>query len=118
MCLEKTCTQKFTAAVFEIAKTMFYIFVFFNFWLRWVFVAACGFSLVAASGGPSSISVRGLLMAGASPVVACGLQAHRLQSAQHVDSVVVAHGLSCSKACGIFPDQGSNPCPMYWSADS
>ena len=23
-------------------------------------------------------------------------------------SVVVAHGLSCSVACGIFPDQGSN----------
>ena len=21
------------------------------------------------------------------------------------------HGLSCSAACGIFPDQGSNPCP-------
>ena len=26
-------------------------------------------------------------------------------------SVVVAHGLSCSAACGIFPDHGSNPCP-------
>ena len=23
----------------------------------------------------------------------------------------MAHGLSCSMACGIFPDQGSNPCP-------
>ena len=22
----------------------------------------------------------------------------------------MAHGLSCSAACGIFPDQGSNPC--------
>ena len=26
-------------------------------------------------------------------------------------SVVVMHGLSCPKACGIFPDQGSNLCP-------
>ena len=26
-------------------------------------------------------------------------------------SALVAHGLSCSTACGIFPDQGSNPCP-------
>ena len=26
-------------------------------------------------------------------------------------SVVVARGLSCSVACGIFPDQGLNPCP-------
>ena len=20
-------------------------------------------------------------------------------------------------ACGIFPDQGSNPCPLHWQAD-
>ena len=33
-------------------------------------------------------------------------------------SVVVAHGLSCSVACGIFPDQGSNPRPLHWQADS
>ena len=32
--------------------------------------------------------------------------------------VVVARGLSCSVACGIFPDQGSNPCPLHWQADS
>ena len=33
-------------------------------------------------------------------------------------SVIVAHGSSCSAACGIFPDQGSNPCPLHWQADS
>ena len=33
-------------------------------------------------------------------------------------SVVVAPGLSCSAACGIFPDQGSNPCALPWQADS
>ena len=33
-------------------------------------------------------------------------------------SVVVAHRPSCSAACGIFPDQGSNPCPLHWQADS
>ena len=32
-------------------------------------------------------------------------------------SVVVVHGLSCSAACGTFPDQGSNPCPLHWQAD-
>ena len=26
--------------------------------------------------------------------------------------------LCCSAACGIFPDQGSNPCPLHWQADS
>ena len=33
-------------------------------------------------------------------------------------SVVVAHGPSCSAACGIFPDQGLNPYPLHWQADS
>ena len=38
----------------------------------------------------------------------CGVQA----------SIVVAHGLSCSDACGIFPDQGFNPCLLHWQVDS
>ena len=33
-------------------------------------------------------------------------------------SVVVAQGLSCSIACGIFPHQGSKPCLLHWQADS
>ena len=33
-------------------------------------------------------------------------------------SVVVAHGPSCSAACGIFPDQGSNPCPLQLAGRS
>ena len=40
---------------------------------------------------------------------------HGLQS---LDSVVVAHGLSCSAACRIFLGQGSNLCPLNWQADS
>ena len=32
-------------------------------------------------------------------------------------SVVVALGLSCSMACGIFPDQGSNPHLLHWQVD-
>ena len=47
----------------------------------------------------------------ASVVVALGLQS--------AGSVAVVHGLSCSAARGIFPDQGSNPCPrLHWQADS
>ena len=30
----------------------------------------------------------------------------------------MAHGPSCSAACGIFLDQGSSPCPLHWQADS
>ena len=40
---------------------------------------------------------------------------HGLQSPS---SVVVAHRLSCPEACGVFLDQGLNPCPSYWQADS
>ena len=42
----------------------------------------------------------------------------RSTGSRRAGSVVVAHGLSCSAACGIFPDQGSNPCPLHWQADS
>ena len=30
----------------------------------------------------------------------------------------MVHGLSCSTACGIFPDPGSNPYLLHWQADS
>ena len=46
---------------------------------------------------------------------ALGTQASVLQ---HADSVVVFQGLSCSAACGIFLEQGPNPCPLHWQADS
>ena len=29
----------------------------------------------------------------------------------------MTHGFSCSGACGIFLDQGFNPCAMHWQAD-
>ena len=32
--------------------------------------------------------------------------------------VVVAHRLSCAKACGIFPDQGLKLCPLHWQVNS
>ena len=42
----------------------------------------------------------------------CGLRA--LESG----SVVVVQGLSCTKACEIFPEQGLTPSPLHWQADS
>ena len=44
-----------------------------------------------------------------SVVVACRLQSMGL--------LVVVPGLSCSTACGIFLDQGLNPCPLHWQVD-
>ena len=84
--------------------------LFCFFWLCWVFVSVRGLSLVAASGGHSSSRCAGLSLS--RPLL--------LQSAgsRRAGSVVVAHGPSCSVARGIFPDQGSNPCPLHWQADS
>ena len=52
-----------------------------------------------------------------SVVVACGLIVviPRLYS---TGSVVVVRGCSCSAACGIFLDQGWNPCVLHWQVDS
>ena len=69
-----------------------------------------GLSVVAASGGYSSSWCAGLSLS--RPLLL------RSTSSRRAGSVVVAHGPSCSGACGIFPDQGSNPCPLHWQADS
>ena len=83
---------------------------FFYFWLCWVFVSVRGLSLVAASGGHSSSQCAGLSLSRLLLLQSTG--------SRRAGSVVVGHGPSCSAACGLFPDQGSNPCPLHWQADS
>ena len=36
---------------------------------------------------------------------------------QSTVSTIVAHGCSCSRACGIFLDQGLNSCLLHWQMD-
>ena len=94
-------------------KRLYHLFKFYLFiysWLCWVFVSVRGLSLVAASGGHSSSRCAGLSLS--RPLLLWSTGSRR------AGSVVVAHGPSCSAACGIFPDQGSNPCPLHWQADS
>ena len=69
-----------------------------------------GLSSVAASGGHSSSRCAGL-----SPSRPLLLWSTGSRCA---GSVVVAHGPSRSVACGIFPDQGSNLCPLHWQTGS
>ena len=87
-----------------------FFFNLFILWLCWVFVSVRGLSLVVASGGHSSSRCAGL-----SPSRPLLL---RSTGSRRAGSAIVAHGLSYSMACGIFPDQGSNPCPLHWQADS
>ena len=107
-----------------------------SIYLIYLFLAALGLRYCARAfsscgkQGPLLVAVCRLLIAVASLVAEHGLQAHGLQQLWHAGSVVVAHGLqsagslfvvhglSCSTACGIFPDQGSNPCPLHWQVDS
>jgi len=65
-----------------------------------------GFSLVATSRGYSLVAVHGLLIAAASLIAE-----RRLQG---TGSRAVALELSCSAACEILPDQGSNLCLLHW----
>ena len=69
-----------------------------------------GLSLVAASGGHSSSRCAGLSLSRSLLLRSTG--------SRRAGSVIVAHGPSCSAACGIFPDEGSNPCPLHWQVDS
>ena len=99
------------------APTCISICTFFFFKLINLFIFGCvgssflwGPSPVAASGGHSSSRCAGLSLSW--PLLLWST------SSGHGGSVVVAHGPSCSAACGIFRDQGLNPCALHWQADS
>ena len=100
-------TREVPFLFFFFFKVSFYLFYL---WLCCVFVFLRGLSLVVASGGHSSSQCTGLSLS--RPLLL------RSTGSRRAGSVVVAHGSSCSTACGIFPDQGSNPCPLHWQADS
>ena len=79
-------------------------------WLCWVFVSVRGLSLVVASGGHSSSRCAGLSPSRSLLLWSTG--------SRRAGSAIVAHGPSRSAVRGIFPDQGSNPCPLHRQADS
>ena len=102
-----------------------YLCIYFTFWLWRVFVAVFELSLIAVTRGYSLVVVSGLLMAVASFIAEQGLQgAWNSVGAAGGFGIwgswalgfwlcSLAHGLSCSAACGLFPDQGSNRCPLH-----
>ena len=62
-----------------------------------------------------AVSVRGPLSSG----VLASFGGFLFQSmVSRADSAVVAYGLSCHVACGIFLDEGSNLCFPWWQANS
>ena len=80
---------------------LLFIYLFIYLWLCWVFVSVCGPSPVVASGGHSSLRCAGLPPSRPLPLRSTG--------SRRAGSVVVAHGLSRSRACGIPPRPGLEP---------
>ena len=96
-----------------------------------LFLAVLGFRCCAWAF--SSCGEQGLLFVAVHGLSHCSGFSHCGARALGVRaSVVAARGLSScgsralehrlsscgTRACGIFPDQGSNPCPLHWQADS
>ena len=97
---------------------------YYYYLLPWVFAAACGISLVVVNGGYSPVALLGFLIAVTSLAARGGALGHVGfnscgQWLSSCGSQALKHGLnSCGTACGIFPDQGSNPCLLHWQVDS
>ena len=101
--------------------SLLFIFIYLFFVKIYLFMAMVGLiavlalSLVVASRGYSLVATQGLLTTVAPLVVEQGLQSHSFTSCS---MWALELRLSCSLACGIFPDQGLNWCPLHCKADS
>ena len=63
----------------------------------------------------SSCSEQGLLFSRVAWTSHCdGFSCYGAQTPGCLGSAAAACGISCSTAYGIFPQQGSNPCPLHW----
>ena len=82
--------------------------------------SGCGEWGLLSSFGPRASYCSGFSSCGAQALGAQAsvLTACWLQKLQHMGSVLLVHRLWCSAACGIFPEQGLNPRPLHWQADS
>ena len=86
----------------------------------YLFYSGAALSLCCCERTFLSLCRRGLLSSrsGLSCCEAQALGAQASVAAALRGSVVETRGLSCSVACGIFLDQGPNPCPLHQQANS
>ena len=93
------------------------LILFIYFWLCWALAAVRAFLQLHEEGLLSSSSAWASHRGGFS---CCGAQAPGHQGSvvpapwlKSSGSIAVAHGFSFSAACGVFPNQGSNPCLLH-----
>ena len=93
-------------------RAVLFCFVFINLLIFGCSRSSCRLSLwgKAFQWGILFVAVHRFLTVVAFLIVKYGLQSP--------GSIVVTHRVSSSAACGIFPDQGQNPYPLHWQADS
>ena len=103
VCIHRHCIFFFPMCptdilLWNVKKFLFYLYL----WLRWVFVAMCGLSLVATRGGGGSSSLRcwGFLLQWCLLLPSIGCRAHRLLWLLHP----MWHP----------PWLGLNLCPLHW----
>ena len=89
---------------------LFFFFLIILFWLCWISFL-CGFFPGCRAWRPTLVALHGLLI-----VMVSLVGEHRLWGAPAL--VAVTHGLSCSTACGVFLDKGSNWCRLHFQAGS
>ena len=102
----------------KVLSILFIYFFYINFLILFIFIFGCV--------GSSLLRAGFLWLRQVGATLSCGVQASHCSGFSYCGaralgtraSVVVARGLSCSVACGIFPGQGSNLCPLHWQGDS
>ena len=102
--------SKWTGESLEGFKYVLFIYVFIYLFLAVLGICQCtNFSSCGEQGLLSSCGPWAFHCSGFSCCGAWGPE---------TGSAVVTQGLSCLSACGIFLDQGLNPCPLHWQVDS
>ena len=94
----------------------FYLFIYLFIYLFLAVLGlrfARGLSLATASGGHSSSRCGDRSSSRCAGLSLSRPLPPRGTGSRRAGSVIVAHGPSWSAACGIFPDQGSNPRPLH-----
>ena len=94
--------------------SLYFIIIFKINLFIYLFIFGCIGSLLAASGGYSSLWCTGFSLGGFS----LRSTGSRRTGFSSCGPWALEHRLSCSAACGIFLDQGSNPCPLHSQVDS